>query len=144
MVAYFKLAGHSEFEYALLKLCNIKYAIRFRFFLIILTGMSKAWETFFSLNKAASLIVSSKATKWKLNLGWLLSFILSLIENIKWNQTMEMKQNQPFFHGTYSNLTPYLFYQKTLKYFNDFKKGSFSVLWLKWTKITLLNVKYTI
>ena len=28
---------------------------------------------------------------------------------------MEMKQNQIFFHGTYSNLTQYLFFQKILK-----------------------------
>ena len=28
---------------------------------------------------------------------------------------MEMKQNQTFFHGTYSNLTPYLFLSKNIK-----------------------------
>ena len=37
---YFKLAGCSELDKALLKLCNIKYTIRSRFSLIILTGIS--------------------------------------------------------------------------------------------------------
>ena len=36
-----------------------------------------------------------------------------------------------FFHGAYSNLTRYLFYQKTLKYFNDFQNQNFSFLRLK-------------
>ena len=40
--AYFKLAGYSEHDKALLKLCNIKYAIRSQFSLIILTGISEA------------------------------------------------------------------------------------------------------
>ena len=53
---------------------------------------------------------------------------------LKWIQTMGMKQNQTFFHGTYSNLAPYLFYQNILKYFNDFQNCNFSVLWLKWTQ----------
>ena len=39
---------------------------------------------------------------------------------LKWTQTTELKQNQTFFHGAYSNLTSYLFSQKILKYFNDF------------------------
>ena len=50
-----------------------------------------------------------------------------------WTQTMEMKQNQTFFHETHLDLTSYTFYQKILKYFNDFKDPNFSVLWLKWT-----------
>ena len=33
---------------------------------------------------------------------------------LKWIQTMEMKQNQTFFHGTYLNLTPYLFLSKSI------------------------------
>ena len=37
--AYFILTGYSELEKALLKLRNIKYAIRSRFLLIILTGI---------------------------------------------------------------------------------------------------------
>ena len=30
---------------------------------------------------------------------------------------MDMKQNKTFFHGTYSNLTPYLFLSKNFKAF---------------------------
>ena len=32
------------------------------------------------------------------------------------------------FHGTYSNLTSYLFYPKILKCFNDFQNQNFSIL----------------
>ena len=64
--AYFKLAGYSEHDKALLKLCNIKYAVRSQFSLITLTGISEAWEAFLSLSKATSLRVSSKVTKGKL------------------------------------------------------------------------------
>ena len=35
-------------------------------------------------------------------------------------QTMEMKQNQIFFHGTYSNRTWFFTGHEILKYFNDF------------------------
>ena len=52
---------------------------------------------------------------------------------LKWTQTMELTQNQTFFHVTYSDLTPYL-YQKLLKYFSYFHNWNFSVLWLKWTQ----------
>ena len=50
---------------------------------------------------------------------------------LKWTQAIEMKQNQTFFHGTYSNLTltSYLFLLKKLKYLNDFKKQNLLVLW---------------
>ena len=41
---------------------------------------------------------------------------------------MELKQNKQFFYDTYYNLTPYVFYQKILKYFNDFQNRNFSVL----------------
>ena len=36
---------------------------------------------------------------------------------LKWTQAIEMKQNQTFFHGTYSNLTltSYLFLSKNIK-----------------------------
>ena len=44
-------------------------------------------------------------------------FFLSFMTKVDPNK--EMKQNQKFFHGAYSNLTPYVFYQKILKYFND-------------------------
>ena len=36
---------------------------------------------------------------------------------LKWTQIMEIKQNQTFFDGIYSNLTPYLFYQKNTNVF---------------------------
>ena len=38
-------------------------------------------------------------------------------------QTMKIKQNQTFFHETYSNLILYLFLSKILKYFNNFRKS---------------------
>ena len=56
---------------------------------------------------------------------------------LNWTQTIEMNQNQTFFHGSYSSLTTYLFYLKylkILKYFNDFQNRNFSVLWIKWTQ----------
>ena len=31
---------------------------------------------------------------------------------LKWTQKIKTKQNQTFFHGTYSNLTPYIFFIK--------------------------------
>ena len=39
---------------------------------------------------------------------------------------MEMKQNQTFVHGTYSNLTSFFIGCKVLKYFNDFYDWHFS------------------
>ena len=44
---------------------------------------------------------------------------------------METKQNQTSFHGTYLNLTAYLFYQNILKYFNDFRIEIFEFYDLK-------------
>ena len=38
----------------------------------------------------------------------------------KVNLNNEMKQNQTFFHETYSNLTLFFIGRKKLKYFNDF------------------------
>ena len=39
---------------------------------------------------------------------------------------MDMKQNQMFSRGSYSNLTPYLFFiKKILNYFNDFENRNF-------------------
>ena len=74
--AYFKLPGYSELEKALLQLCNIKYAIRFQFSLIILT-ISEALDAFLSLSKATSLRVYSKVTtKFRLSLTKLLSFFI--------------------------------------------------------------------
>ena len=50
---------------------------------------------------------------------------------LKWAKTMKMKQNQQFFDGTCSSLTPYLFYQEILKYFSNIQNWNYSVLWLK-------------
>ena len=44
---------------------------------------------------------------------------------LKWNQTMEMKQNQTFFHRTYSNLTPYLSLSKNIRVFQWLLKSKF-------------------
>ena len=38
----------------------------------------------------------------------------------KVNPTMEMKQNEAFFHGTYSDLTSFFIGCKILKFINDF------------------------
>ena len=40
---------------------------------------------------------------------------------------MEMKQNQTFFHGTYSNLTLFFIGRKMLKHLNDFYHRPFSI-----------------
>ena len=61
----------------------------------------------------------------------------------KGTQAMEMTQNQAFFDGAYSNLTPNLFYQKFLKYFNDFENRNFSVLLLTWTQIMKMKQNQT-
>ena len=44
---------------------------------------------------------------------------------LKWTQTMEMKKNQIFFHGTYSNLAPHLFLSKNIKLFQWLSKSKF-------------------
>ena len=43
----------------------------------------------------------------------------------KWTQAMGMKQNQTFFLGTYSNLTPYLFLSKNIKVIQWLSKSRF-------------------
>ena len=48
---------------------------------------------------------------------------------LKWTQTMEMKQSQTFFHGTYSNVTLYLFLSKYIEVFQLLEICS--ILWLK-------------
>ena len=51
------------YDKAILKLCNIKYVIRYILFsLIILTGISEVWKAFLSLSKVTSLRISSKVT----------------------------------------------------------------------------------
>ena len=44
---------------------------------------------------------------------------------LKWTQTMKMKQNQTFFHGTYSNLTAYTFLLKNTKVFQWLSTSKF-------------------
>ena len=44
---------------------------------------------------------------------------------LKWTQTMEKKQNQVFFHGIHSNLTPYLSLSKNIKIFQWHSKSKF-------------------
>ena len=56
----------------------------------------------------------------------------------KWTQTMKMKENQPFFHGRYSNLTSKCWNltsgHKILKYFNDFYSWHLSNPLQKWAQ----------
>ena len=51
---------------------------------------------------------------------------------LKWTQTVQMKQNQAFFHKTYSNLTSYLFSSKNIKVFQWLSNRNFSVFCVKW------------
>ena len=62
---------------------------------------------------------------------------------LQWAQTMEMKQNQTFFHGIYSNLTWIFIGHKILKYFNDFQNQHFSVLWLQWAQTVKMKQNQT-
>ena len=48
---------------------------------------------------------------------------------LKWTQIMEMKQNQTFFHGTYSNLTNFL--AKHIKVFQWLSKSNFLSFMMK-------------
>ena len=51
----------------------------------------------------------------------------SILLRLKWNQAIELRQNQTFFRGTYSNLTLFFIGRKILKYFNDFCNWHFCV-----------------
>ena len=44
---------------------------------------------------------------------------------LEWTQPIEMKQNQTFSHGTYSNVTPYLSLSKNIKIFQWLSKSKF-------------------
>ena len=44
---------------------------------------------------------------------------------LKWTQTIQVKQNQTFFHGTYSNLMWYIFLSKNIKVFQWLSKSKF-------------------
>ena len=65
-----------------------------------LTGHNQIWHHF-SIKKYESILMT-----FKIEILWR-----------KWTQIMEMKQNQTFFHGTHSNLTPYLSLSKIIKIF---------------------------
>ena len=54
---------------------------------------------------------------------------------------MEMKQNQTFFHGKYSNLTSFFLGCKILKYFNDFYNCHLSVSLQKWAQTKKSELK---
>ena len=53
---------------------------------------------------------------------------------LQWVQRMEMKQNQTYFHGTYSNLTSFLIGHKILKYFNRFYSWHLFISLQKWAQ----------
>ena len=56
-------------------------------------------------------------------------------------QAMEMKQNQTFFHETYSNLTLFFIDCKILKYLNEFYSWYLSILLQKWTQTGKTKIK---
>ena len=60
---------------------------------------------------------------------------------LKYTQTMEMKQNQTFFHGSYSNLTLFFVGHKLLKYFNDFYNWHLSISLQRWTQTGNVKMK---
>ena len=49
---------------------------------------------------------------------------------------MDMKQNQTFFYGTYSNLTPYLSLPKIIKIFQGLSKMKLHSFMTKGTQVT--------
>ena len=49
----------------------------------------------------------------------------------KVTQKMEMRQNQIFLHGSYSNLALFFIGRKLLKFFNDFYNKHFSIQFQK-------------
>ena len=60
---------------------------------------------------------------WNLSVLWL-----------NWTETMEMKLNETFFYGTYSNLTSFFNGRKILKNLNNFYNWHFSISLQKWAK----------
>ena len=91
-----------------------------------LTGHNQIWHHF-SIKKYESILMT-----FKIEILWR-----------KWTQIMEMKQNQTFFHGTHSNLTPYLSLSKIIKIFPWLLKLKIEVLWLKWTQAMELKQNQT-
>ena len=53
---------------------------------------------------------------------------------LTWTKTMGVKQNQTFFHGTYSDLMLLFTGRKILKYVNGFCNWHFSIWLQKWTQ----------
>ena len=53
---------------------------------------------------------------------------------LKWSQTIEMKQSQVSFQGTYSNLTSFFIGPKILKTFNDVHNWHLSITLQEWAK----------
>ena len=60
-----------------------------------------------------------------------------------WTQTIEMKQNQTFFHETNSNLTLFFVGHKILKYLNDFYNWHLSISLQKWAQTGKVKWSYT-
>ena len=60
-----------------------------------------------------------------------------------WTQTIEMKQNQTFFHEKYSNLTLFFVGHKILKYLNDFYNWHLSISLQKWAQTGKVKWSYT-
>ena len=74
---------------------------------------------------------------------WLLeSTFLTFMTKVNPSNRNETKQT--FLHGVYSYLRSYVFYQKILKYYNDFQSRNFSVLWSKWTQAIEMKRNQTI
>ena len=61
----------------------------------------------------------------------------------QWTQTMEMKKNQIFFHGPYSNLTSFLIGMKILNYSIDFYNWHASVSLQKWYQASKMKQNQT-
>ena len=64
---------------------------------------------------------------------------ISLVLWLKWTQTMEMKQNQTYFHGTYSNMTSFFIGWKILKYFNGVYNWHFFISLQKWVQTSKMK-----
>ena len=60
---------------------------------------------------------------------------------LKWNKTMEIKQNRTFCNGTYSSLMSFFIGRKMLKYFNDFFDWHLSISLHKWVQTKQNEIK---
>ena len=58
---------------------------------------------------------------------------------LQWSQTMEIKQNQTYFHGAFSSLTSFFIAHKILKYFSGFYSWHLFILLQKWAQTVKLN-----